>query len=95
MTGPDDTTALQEQMCNQTTDNTALLKEKTLLDDTVTVNETVDVSRFEDEGFIDRIEGFFLNGIEGLEDGLASLVPACISPSSAERCQLFDHPLDV
>ncbi len=72
-------------------DKTVRWNEETLLDDTATVDETVtvDASRIEDEGFVGRMEGLFLNGIEGIEDGLASLAPACISPASAEGCQSF------
>eukprot|EP00985_Skeletonema_marinoi_P017091 scaffold9294_cov73-Skeletonema_marinoi.AAC.2 len=53
------------------------------------VNESADISVFEDKGFIDIIEGIFLNGIEGIEDEIASLLPSCISTESTERCQLF------
>jgi len=53
------------------------------------VNESADISVFEDKGFIDIIEGIFLNGIEGIEDEMASLLPSCTSTESTERCQLF------
>jgi len=53
------------------------------------VNESADISVFEDKGFIDIIEGIFLNGIEGIEDEIASLLPSCTSTESTEICQLF------
>ncbi len=74
---------------NKATSKTVRWEEKTLLDDTATVDETVtvDVSHLKDEGFVGRMEGLFLNGIEDIEDGLASILPSCISPASAEGCQ--------
>ncbi|KAL7490456.1 hypothetical protein ACHAWT_000043 [Skeletonema menzelii] len=75
-------------------DNSFLWRKKKVLDDEMTIESSMNISRLPDEGFVDRIEGIFLNGIEGIEDRLASLVPACISPDSTGGCQLFD-PFDV
>lgn len=74
-------------------DNSFLWKKKVMFEDEMTVESSLNISRLPDEGFVDKIEGFFLNGIEGIEDRL-SCVPACITPDGTGGCQLFD-PFDV
>ena len=74
-------------------DNSFLWKKKVMFEDEMTTESSVNISRLPDEGFVDKIEGFFLNGIEGIEDRL-SCVPACITPGGTGGCQLFD-PFDV
>ena len=74
-------------------DNSFQWKKKNMFEDEMTVESSLNVSRLPDEGFVDKIEGFFLNGIEGIEDRL-SCVPACITPDGTGGCQLFD-PFDV